>query len=625
MNLTGEPPPVSHISALDILALLGGAVICVTLFQRLGLGSVLGYLAAGLIIGPWGIGMFTEGEDLLHFAELGVVFLLFLIGIELKPARLWLMRKDVFGLGTVQMMVTGLVLGGIAWLLGLAVSAAIIVGFGLALSSTAIGLQMLADRGEFSRRHGRAAFGILLFQDLAVVPLLVLVSLLSAGTDTSDWRDTAMNVGLALGAIALVIVGGHYLLSHLYRAVAGARNHEVFAALSLLIVLGVAFLMEAVGLSMAMGAFLAGLLMAESEFRHQVMADIEPFRGFLLGLFFMAVGMSIDIGAAMENGLLVAGLVTGLLALKGLLLFGLGWLLGVGRDNSIRVAILLCQGGEFGFVLFTLAAQTRLIDLKTTQLLILVISLTMALTPLMARLLPFLLPRKPEQALSALGPNPAESQPAGGSHVIIAGYGRVGQTIVRMLESADIPYRALDLHAQRVAQARRTGQHVYYGDASRAEVLRATGLDESRAVIITLDQAEAAERAAAAVRRLHPQIPIFARARDPGHVADLIRHGVNGSVAEALESSLQLGAMFLRDTRQHSAEEIQTLVETLRDECAATGKSVPPPPGAIGEIGGGSSMAVQDNKTASGGGSFRPSYPPPQQQPQAPRPNVGTA
>jgi len=624
MNLTGEPSPVSHISALDILALLGGAVICVTLFQRLGLGSVLGYLAAGLVIGPWGFGMFTEGEDLLHFAELGVVFLLFLIGIELKPARLWLMRKDVFGLGTMQMMVTGLVLGGIAWLFGLAVSPAIIVGFGLALSSTAIGLQMLADRGEFSRRHGRAAFGILLFQDLAVVPLLVLVSLLSVGTEASDWRDTAMNVGLALGATALVIVGGHYLLSHLYRAVAGARNHEVFAALSLLIVLGVAFLMEAVGLSMAMGAFLAGLLMAESEFRHQVMADIEPFRGFLLGLFFMAVGMSIDIGAAMENGLLVAGLVAGLLALKALLLFGLGWLLGVGRDNSIRVAVLLCQGGEFGFVLFTLAAQTNLIDLKTTQLLILVISLTMALTPLMARLLPFLLPQKPEQALSALGPSPAEShQPAGGSHVIIAGYGRVGQTIVRMLESADIPYRALDLHAQRVAQARRTGQDVYYGDASRAEVLRAAGLDESRAVIITLDQTEAAERAAAAVRRLHPQIPIFARARDPAHVADLIRHGVNGSVAEALESSLQLGAMFLRDAQQHSAEEIQTLVETLRDECTATGMSVPPLSGAVGEIGGGSSVASQD-KTASGG-SFRPSYPPPQQQPQVPRPTVGVA
>ncbi|WP_170294692.1 monovalent cation:proton antiporter-2 (CPA2) family protein [Roseospira navarrensis] len=612
---------MSHVSALDVLALLAGAVLCVTICQRLGLGSVLGYLVAGLLIGPWGLGMFTEGEDLLHFAELGVVFLLFVIGIELKPARLWVLRKDVFGLGTAQLGGTGVLLAALAWLFGLSVPASIVVGFGLALSSTAIGLQILADRGEFGRRHGRAAFGILLFQDLAVVPLLVLVSLLSPGPDVESWQDTALQVGMALGAIALVIVAGHYLLSTLYRAVADARNHEVFAALSVLIVLGVAFLMQEVGLSMAMGAFLAGLLMAESEFRHQVMADIEPFRGFLLGLFFMAVGMSIDVGAAMDNGLLVAGLVAGLLGLKGAILLGLGWGMGIGRDNAIRVAVLLCQGGEFGFVLFTLASQTGLIDLATTQLLILVISLTMALTPLMVKLLPHLLPSKPERALSGLGPRPAERQPSSGGHVIIAGYGRVGQIVVRMLEATGTPYRALDLHAQRVAQARRTGQDVYYGDASRAEVLRAAGLDEARAVIVTLDQAETAERAVDAVRRMNPAIPVFARARDPAHVADLVRHGVTGSVAEALESSLQLGAMYLRDTREHSADRVQRLVESLRDDCAATGQNIPTPPTTVDDPGAGSAArpAVPVPGAAAGTDTAAPpraAYPPPQHQPR---------
>jgi monovalent cation:proton antiporter-2 (CPA2) family protein len=602
---------VGHVSTLDFLALLGCAIVFVTLFQRLGLGSVLGYLVAGLVIGPWGFGVITEGEDLLHFAELGVVFLLFLIGIELKPARLWLMRKDVFGLGSAQVLVTGAVLGGIAWAFGLGTGAAVIIGFGLALSSTAIGLQILGDRGEFGRRHGRAAFGVLLLQDLAVVPLLALVSLLSPGQEAEGWGDVAARVVLAVVAIAFVIVGGRYVLKHLYRVVAGARNQEVFAALSLLIVLGVAFLMQAVGLSMAMGAFLAGLLLAESEFRHQVAADVEPFRGFLLGLFFMAVGMSVDLGAAASNWVIVLGLVAGLLSVKALLLFGLGQLLGVGRDDSIRVAVLLCQGGEFGFVLFTLATQTRLLASEVSQLLILVISLTMALTPLMVKLLPLLLPKQAERRMRALAPRPAEPQPSSGGHIIIAGYGRVGQTVVRMLEAAGVPYRALDMHAQRVEQARRQGQDVYYGDASRAEVLRAAGLDDARAVVVTLDQPEAAERATDAVKRLRPGLPVFARARDPVQVAELTRHGATGSVAEALESSLQLGAMMLRHMREMRPEEVQRLVETLRDDCATIGQNVPSPQG------------VGDGAPSARASGAKPAYPAPQQQ--ASRQGAGAA
>jgi len=577
---------VPHVSAIDILALLACAIVFVTLFQHLGLGSVLGYLTAGLLMGPWGVGFITEGEDLLHFAELGVVFLLFLIGIELRPARLWMLRREVFGLGSAQVVVTGCVLGALAWAWGLPLKAAIIVGFGLALSSTAIVLQILSDRNELATRHGRSAFAILLLQDLAVVPLLALVSLLSIDPlANEDWGTVAADVGLAVGAIAGVILGGRFLLRHLFRAVADARNHEVFTALSLLIVLGVAYLMQTVGLSMALGAFMAGLLLAESEFRHQVRADIEPFRGLLLGLFFMAVGMSMDFGAVAAAGPLVLALVPGLLLVKAGLLFGLTLRFGLGRDNAIRAAVLLCQSGEFGFVLFTLAATTGLLDMATAQLLILTISLTMALTPLMVKMLPMLIPRRPDPAMRALTPQGIGANDQGtptnpSGPVIIAGYGRVGQTVARLMDAAEIPYRALDLHADRVGQARRMGQHVYYGDASRTDVLRGAGLDDAQAVVITLDQPEHAERAAAAVRRVRPDVPLFARARDPGHAAELHRHGVTGSVAEALESSLQLGALLLRHAA-HPPHDIDRLLDALRAECVACGKPIPPAARAV--------------------------------------------
>lgn len=567
-----------HVTVIDILALLACAIVFVTLFQHLGLGSVLGYLTAGLLIGPWGVGFIAEGEELLHFAELGVVFLLFLIGIELRPARLWMLRRDVFGLGTAQVVLTGLVLGSIAWAWGLPFGAAVIVGFGLALSSTAIVLQILSDRNELGTRHGRSAFAILLLQDLAVVPLLALVSLLSANPMAGGWETVAIDVGLAVGAIVGVILGGRYLLRGLFRAVAGAQNHEVFAALSLLIVLGVAYLMQAVGLSMAMGAFMAGLLLAESEFRHQVRADIEPFRGFLLGLFFMAVGMSMDFGAAVAAGPMVALLVPGLLLIKAGLLYGLTRRFGLGRDDAIRAAVLLCQGGEFGFVLFTLAASTGLLERDVAQVLILVVSLTMALTPVMVKLSPMLIPRRPDRAMRALAPHGGATSGRGGPDgpVIIAGYGRVGQTVARLMEAARIPYHALDLHADRVARARRDGQHVYYGDASRGDVLRGAGLDDARAVVITLDQPDHAERAAAAIRGIRPTVPVFARARDPVHAAELSRHGVTASVAEALESSLQLGALLLRHTGQPRPD-IDRLLANLRAECVACGSPVPPP------------------------------------------------
>nr|WP_246423183.1 monovalent cation:proton antiporter-2 (CPA2) family protein [Roseospira visakhapatnamensis] len=563
--------------------MLACAIVFVTIFQRLGLGSVLGYLTAGLLIGPWGVGLIVEGEGLLHFAELGVVFLLFLIGIELRPARLWMLRRDVFGLGSAQVMLSGLVLGGIAWTWGLAPGAAVIVGFGLALSSTAIVLQILADRNELGTRHGRSVFSILLLQDLAVVPLLALVSILSTSSDAGEgWEAVALDVGLAVAAILGVILGGRFLLRGLFRAVAGARNHEVFAALSLLIVLGVAYLMQAVGLSMAMGAFMAGLLLAESEFRHQVRADIEPFRGFLLGLFFMAVGMSMDFGTAMAAGPMVIMLVLGLLLIKVTLLYGLTRRFGLGRDDAIRASVLLCQGGEFGFVLFTLAASTGLLDRATAQILILTVSITMALTPLMVKALPLLIPRRPDRAMRALAPQGGASGEASGpgGPVIIAGYGRVGQTVARLMEAADIPYHALDLQADRVSRARRDGQRVYYGDASRGDVLRGAGLDDARAVVITLDQPDHAERAAAAVRRIRPNVPVFARARDPVHAAELARHGVTASVSEALESSLQLGALLLRDAKQ-TPQDVDRLLGDLRAECLASGTAVPPPVRAV--------------------------------------------
>ena len=368
----------------DILILLAAAIIAVSVFRRLGLGSVLGYLVAGAVVGPWGFGFIDRIEEIRNIAEFGVIFLLFIIGIELKPARLWEMRHMVFGLGTAQVVVTGLVICGLALLFGQPLRTAVIIGFGLALSSTAFALQILNERGEIGESHGRTAFSILLLQDLAVVPLLTLVSLLAVKTPLLEGLELALLEAVLI--IGFVILAGRYLLTPALRLVAISRTAEVFTAAALFAVLGTAWLMEEAGLSLALGAFLAGLRMAESSYRHQVVADIQPFRGILLGLFFMAVGMSVDFGLLGEHGAVITGLVFALLLIKSVILWVLCRLMGVSSADATRVALLLSQSGEFGFVIFGLATISGILADHYFHILTLLVALTMAMTPLMASL-----------------------------------------------------------------------------------------------------------------------------------------------------------------------------------------------------------------------------------------------
>ncbi|MDH3872239.1 MAG: monovalent cation:proton antiporter-2 (CPA2) family protein, partial [Gammaproteobacteria bacterium] len=526
---------------IDVLALLGAAVVAVPLFQRLGLGSVLGYLVAGVLVGPWGLGIIDQVDEIRHLAEFGVVFLLFIIGIELKPARLWIMRRLVFGLGSAQVVLTGLVLAGFALWFGIPGQTAVVVGFGLALSSTAFGLQILSERGQLGSVTGRTSFSVLLLQDLAIVPLLALVSLL--GQDASLVEGVEYAVLEAVLIIVVVILAGRFLLTPLLQLVAGSRTAEVFTATAILTVLGTAWLMSVAGLSMALGAFLAGLMLADSHYRHQVVADIQPFRGLLLGLFFMSVGMSIDFGLFDDRGLLIAGLVVGLLLIKALLLWGLCRVMGVGAVEATRTALLLSQSGEFGFVLFGLALVNGVMTADLFHLLMPVIALTMVTTPLMANLgerLERYMTRKPgSHDVSTAGVD--AEQP----YVIVAGFGRVGRRIARILEAAGIPYFGMESNPDRVAQGRADGYAVFYGDASRVDVLQAAGVGRARVLVSTLDKTLPAARLVNVLRQHYPDTPIYTRGHDSSHCRELSKAGATLAISETLEASLQLGAAVL--------------------------------------------------------------------------------
>jgi monovalent cation:proton antiporter-2 (CPA2) family protein len=546
---------------LVVLALLGAAVVAVPVFQRLGLGSVLGYLVAGVLVGPWGLGVIDQVDEIRHLAEFGVIFLLFVIGIELKPARLWVMRRQVFGLGSAQVILTGLVLAGLAFWFGVPANTAVIVGFGLALSSTAFGLQILSERGQLGSVTGRTSFSVLLLQDLAIVPLLALVSLLAQDATLVEGLEYALLQAALI--IAVVILVGRFLLTPVLQMVASSRTAELFTATAILTVLGTAWLMSVAGLSMALGAFLAGLVLADSHYRHQVVADIQPFRGLLLGLFFMSVGMSIDFGLFGESGLLIAGLVLGLLSIKALLLWGLCRAMGVGSADALRVSLLLSQSGEFGFVLFGLALVNGVMAPELFQLLILVIALTMTTTPLMAnlgeRLQRYMRHEPGRHDVSTTGID--AEQP----YVIVAGFGRVGRRIARILQAARVPYLALESNPDRVAQGRADGFSVFYGDASRGDVLQAAGSEQARVLVSTLDQPLPAVRLVQIMRQNYPETPIYTRGHDSRHCNELLGAGATITVSETLEASLQLGAAVL-EVSEVPAEVTGDLLDSFRRE-----------------------------------------------------------
>jgi CPA2 family monovalent cation:H+ antiporter-2 len=546
----------------DLLIILLAAVAVVPLFRRLHASAVLGYLVAGTLIGPHGLGLIREIEAASVLGQFGVIFLLFSIGLSLSIARLTALRRYVFGLGLAQVGATAVAIWGLLRLIGVPSPAALVLGGGLALSSTAVVLQVLIERRELATPRGRVAFAVLLLQDLAVVPLLVVVPLLR-----SPEAAVLPALGLAFlkAALALVLILalGRLLLRPLLRAVARGGDPELFTAIVLLLVLGIGWLTEQAGLSMALGAFLAGVLIAETEYRPQVEGDIQPFRAILLALFFMAIGMSIDVAMLSRAATVILGLLAGLLVLKGGILFGVARAFQLGVGTAAAVGLTLAQGGEFGFVLFTLAHQAGVLTGDITQLAILVVGLSMAVTPLLlvaGRRVAHHLER-PASAGDALTQGSADLR----GHVLIAGYGRVGQTLALLLESRGMSYVALDVDPEQVAEARRRDLPVYYGDASRAEVMKAAGVERAQAVVITVDEPESASRTVQVVRRLAPELPVLARARDLGQCEKLAEAGATAVVPEVVEGSLQLVAALFRQVGV-SHEEIEQVLEEFRRE-----------------------------------------------------------
>lgn len=541
----------------QLVMFLAAAVIAVPIFKRLGLGAVLGYLAGGIAIGPWGLSLVGEVDTVLQFAEIGVVLLLFIIGLEVEPIRLWTMRRYVFGLGAAQVIASAAILGVVAAAFGLSPAAAIVTGLALALSSTAFALQLLAEKKALPTRHGRAAFSVLLFQDLAVVPLLALVPLLGVGGGGGG--DPLWSVIEALGVIAAVILVGRYLIRYLLRAIAATGIEEIFTAATLLTVIGTALLMEAVGLSMALGAFIAGMLLADSEYRHALEADIEPFKGLLLGLFFIAVGMSVNIGLILERPILVLALSLGLIAAKMAVLWPLGRLYGLNAEAARRLATVIPQGGEFAFVIFGLAVTAGVMIRSETDLLVAVVIVSMALTPILVEL--------DERLIERLRAKPAPAQPDPvdqAETVIIAGFGRVGQIVARTLRARGIGFTALELRPEQVDFVRRYGNRIYYGDATRLEMLRAANAENARAIVVAIDDVEASLRILRLVKIHFPRLAVFARARNRRHAHLLMDQGADHVVRETFHSSLELTRQLLVGLGLSDWESART-VEAFRE------------------------------------------------------------
>ncbi|MBH3421871.1 monovalent cation:proton antiporter-2 (CPA2) family protein [Pseudomonas gessardii] len=515
------------------------AVLTVPLAKHLKLGAVLGYLFAGVIIGPSALGLIGNPQSVAQFSELGVVLLLFIIGLELSPKRLWVMRKAVFGVGLAQVLLTAIVMGAVAlWAFGQSWNSAIVLGLGLALSSTAFGLQSLAERKELNSPHGRLAFAILLFQDIAAIPLIAMVPLLAGGDHTTTAAQD-LNHGLqVLGSIAVVIIGGRYLLRPVFRIVAKTGLREVSTATALLVVIGTAWLMELVGVSMALGAFLAGLLLADSEYRHELESQIEPFKGLLLGLFFISVGMGANISLLFSTPFVVLGLTLLLIGIKLPLLYAVGQMVGeLNRESAVRLGVVLAAGGEFAFVVFKIGRDQGLFAPHLYDVLVLTITLSMALTPLLLLLCPKLFRPK---AKPVEVPEEYRAIESDAPRVVIAGMGRMGQIVARILRAQNISFIALDTSVETIELTRSFGgMPVFYGDPQRPEILHAAKVDQAEYVVIAMDDPEINIKTAELVRNLYPHMKIIARARNRQHVHRLVDLDAS-PVRETFYSSLEM-------------------------------------------------------------------------------------
>lgn len=547
--------------SLSLIALfLAAAVFAAPLAKRLGVGSVLGYLFAGILIGPSVLGQvesFYEVEKVVHIAEFGVVMLLFLIGLELKPIRLWTMRSSVFGFGGSQVLVTTAIVCAIAYYAGLPFKTALFIGAALALSSTAFAIQVLDEQGELTTRHGRLAFTGLLFQDLAAIPLIAFVPLFALDATVEGAMDLEA-AALALGGIIAVVVVGKFLLHRLFPLIAATGMAEAMTASALLTVVAVAWAMNEVGLSAALGAFIAGALLADSEYRHELQANIAPFQGLLLGLFFTAIGMSLNIRLIQTEPLAILALTAGLLVVKGVVIFGLGRWQGLETAPARRLAIVISQGGEFAFVLFTAAAGTGVINRELAELLAVVVTLSMIATPLLLRIDDQLRKRAPKSDEAVFDMLPDEQ-----GHVVLAGFGRMGQIIARILKAKGIKFIALDADPQQVNLVKRFGNESYYGDASRLDILRAAQMDKAIGLVLTISDVETSLKAVRAVKKHFPDVPIVARARNRQHAHRLMDLGVSIIHRETFLSSLEMARESLRIAGLSETEARQT-IETFR-------------------------------------------------------------
>ncbi len=552
-------PPQGGADLVHVVALLGAAVVAVPLFKRLGLGSVLGYLAAGLAIGPFGLGLFDDPQAILHVAELGVVMFLFVIGLEMQPSRLWALRRQIFGLGTLQVAVCGALLTGVGLLAGLSGPVAFVAAMGFVLTSTAIVMQILDERGVTATEPGQRAVAILLLEDLAIVPLLAIVALLVPSGAVEGASARWAEVGIALGSLVALIAAGLWLLNPLFGVLARSKAREMMTAAALLVVLGAALLMQLGGLSMAMGAFLAGVLLSESSFRHQLEADIEPFRGLLLGLFFLGVGMALDLGVIAAHWPKILGWVVAFMVVKAIGIYAVAHFTGANLRERVYRTALMAQGGEFAFVLYATAAASGIFDAQTNAIFTTVVIASMALTPLVIIVVSRSLPRKPNQSMDGI-----DAADGLQGSVLVIGFGRFGQVTCQVLLARGLDVTIIDNDTDMIRAAAGFGFKVYYGDGTRLDVLHTSGAGKARAVAICVDRPEVATYIAELVRDEFPLAKCLARAFDRGHALKLIETGVDYQIRETFESALAFGGATLAALEVSEAEVDDTVAEVRR-------------------------------------------------------------
>jgi len=589
------------------VVLLAAAVIAVPLFRKLGLGAVLGYLSAGLLIGPFGLGLFHEPAAILHVAELGIVLFLFLIGLEMRPTKLWALRRDIFGLGLAQVLACGALLTGVGVLLGWSPTVALIGAMGFVLSSTAVIMKMMDERGQTAQPAGQRNVAILLLEDLSIIPLLALVAFIgiAQGRAVEAAQPAWLSVLIALGALALLVALGRWAINPLFRVVAALGGRDVMTAAALLVVLGAALFMQWGGLSMAMGAFVAGVLLSESTFRHQLEADIEPFRGILLGLFFLSVGMSLDLGVVAREWQAVALGVIAFMVVKAVGVYGVARAFGADSREALLRAAQFAQGGEFAFVLYAAALVAGVFDARASAVMSAIVILSMALTPIVMLLLDRTLPA-PQPSMDGI-----EEPPCLTGRVLIIGFGRFGQVVSQPLLARDVDISIIDADVDMIRAAGNFGFKVYYGDGSRLDVLRASGAGRADAILVCIDKPQLADRIVELAKHEFPQARLFVRSFDRGHTLRLIQAGIDYQVRETFESALVFGEHVLRGLGYAADEIAETLADVRQRDQDRLGQQL------IGGITAGRSVMRNNQPTPEPAPLVRPKHEPRGLNPEA--------